>query len=89
MGGIVGDGRAGIKLEISFMERKVDFDLYFTLKVFNFSFYFRIGIYIDIKFFKYKMEFDILKYTFKGVEIKYNNPDELEMDKKFVIRKAK
>jgi hypothetical protein len=86
LGGTVGDGRAGIKLEISFMERTVDFDVYFTLKVFRFSFYFRIGIYIDIKFYKFDYEFDIVRYEFKGFEISYNDPKNQKLDKKLSIK---
>ena len=90
LGGTVGDGRAGIKLDFSFMERKFDLNLYFILYVFRFEFYFRIEIYIDLLFTKYENKFYIVKYGFNGILISFNDPKNQEMGKnRLIISKAK
>ena len=90
MGGTVGDGKAGIKLGFSFMERKFDMDLYFVLNVFKFDFYFKIEIYINILFTKYENTFYIVRYGFKGILISFNDPKNQEMGKnRLIISKAK
>ena len=86
LGGTVGDGRAGIKLELSFMERTFELDLYFILNIFRFEFYFRIGIYIDIPLVKYKYEFDIVRYGIDGIPIVIRLPFKYNMGKSMLLQ---
>ena len=86
LGGTVGDGRAGIKLELSFMERTFELDLYFILNIFRFEFYFRIGIYIDIPLVKYKYEFDIVRYGIDGIPIVIRLPFKYNMGKSILLQ---
>ena len=86
LGGTVGDGRAGIKLELSFMERTFELDLYFILNIFRFEFYFRLGIYIDIPLVKYKYEFDIVRYGIDGIPIVIRLPFKYNMGKSMLLQ---
>ena len=75
LGGTIGEGKAGIKLEFSLITNEVAADVYFELYAFKFDFYFRIAIKIDISFFKYHDEFYIVRLTIKGIEIVlHSNP---------------
>ena len=75
LGGTIGEGKAGIKLEFSLITNEVAADVYFELYAFKFDFYFRIAIKIDISFFKYHDEFYIVRLPIKGIEIVlHSNP---------------
>ena len=69
LSGVIGDGRAGIKLEFSLINANFNYDVHFIFNAFIFKFYFKIGIKIDLKFFKFKYDIYILKLEFPGLYI--------------------
>ena len=85
MGGTVGDGRAGIKIQFSFMERNFELDIYFILNAFQFEFYVQIRIFINIPFCNYETGFDIIRYNLKGIMITFNEPKKQDMSKNMLI----
>ena len=67
--GIIGHGRAGIKLEIYLTKRQTDCDLYFILNALVFQFYFQIRITIDLPLFHAGYRFDIIRIEFFGLHV--------------------
>ena len=81
MGGTVGDGKAGIKIELSLMESEFDFEVYLILNEYIFQFYLKIEIFIDIPFVVYKDEFYIVNYELKGISKTINDLKKKDMVK--------
>jgi len=69
LNGLIGDGRAGIKLEFTLIKANFNYDIHFIFNAFIFKFYFKIGIKIDLKFFKIKYNIYIFKLEFPGLSI--------------------
>ena len=78
LGGIIGEGRAGINLEFSIIKRSIDLDVYFILNAFQFQFYFRLGVYINIPLFSFNMEFYIFRVEFDGIQVRLNLPKKIK-----------
>ena len=64
--GVIGHGRAGIKLSISLKNGETDCDLYFIFNALVFQFFFQIRIKIDFPLFKLEMGFDIIRIELCG-----------------------
>ena len=67
--GIIGHGRAGVKLEICMNNGEVNLDAYFIFNALVFQFYFQIQIKIDITFFKLDFQFDIVRLELFGFHV--------------------
>ena len=65
--GIIGHGRAGIKLEISLKNLNTDCDAYFIFNALVFQFYFQIRIIIDIPLYHFTYEFDVIRLELFGI----------------------
>ena len=81
MGGTVGDGKAGIKIELSLMENEFDFEVYLILNEYIFQFYLKIEIFIDIPLVVYNDEFYIVNYELKGISTTINDLKKKDMVK--------
>ena len=79
--GIIGHGRAGIKLDFSIFEGKFELDVYFIFKALVFDFYFKIGISIKIEFFKFEYSFYIIKIRLFGIVIEVHKIKQEESKK--------
>ena len=78
--GILGSGRAGIKLSLFIGECRYDTKIYFELNAFVFSFYILFRFSADLKFYKISFEFYILnkllagyKFEAHSIAIRYYN----------------
>jgi hypothetical protein len=81
MGGTVGDGKAGIKIELSLMESEFDFEVYLILNEYIFQFYLKIEMFIDIPLVVYNDEFYIVNYELKGISTTINDLKKKDMVK--------
>ena len=81
MGGTVGDGKAGIKIELSLMESEFDFDVYLVLNDYIFQFFLKIEIFVDIPLVSYINEFYIVNYDINGASESIDDPKKKEMVK--------
>lgn len=67
--GIIGHGRAGIKLEISLKDLQTECDVYFIFNALVFQFYFQIRITIDLPLFHFAYKFDVIRIELFGFHI--------------------
>ena len=71
--GIIGHGRAGIKLEISLRNGETDCDAYFIINALVFQFYFQIKITIDLPLFHFGYSFDIIRVELFGLHLELHS----------------
>ena len=71
--GVIGHGRAGIKLEITINNGKTDLDAYFIFNALSFDFYFRLRIQIDLPIYKFNYNMDIIKIKIFGIQIEVHS----------------
>ena len=71
--GVIGHGRAGIKLEITINNGKTDLDAYFIFNALSFDFYFRLRIQIDLPIYKFEYNIDIIKIKIFGIQIEVHS----------------
>ena len=71
--GIIGHGRAGIKLEISLKDLNTDCDVYFIFNALVFQFYFQIRITIDLPFFSSSYIFDVIRLELFGIHVEVHS----------------
>ena len=76
LSGVIGHGRAGIKLYIPITSKAFKYDLYFIFNAFVFQFYFKIGIKINIPLFKFNYEFYIIKIEILGFHFELHTLNE-------------
>ena len=67
--GIIGHGRAGIKLEICLNKDEINFDVYFIFNALVFQFYFQIRIEIKLSLFQFEYKFDIIRIELFGIHV--------------------
>ena len=66
--GVIGHGRAGIKLEIYIFEFDINFDLYFIGKAFVFEFYCQVKAEAKFKILKFESSHDFYRVKLFGIE---------------------
>jgi hypothetical protein len=71
--GIIGHGRAGLKLEIHLNNEGVDFDAYFIFNALVFEFYVQFKIEINIPLFKFEFHFDLIRIELFGIHLEFHS----------------
>ena len=71
--GVIGHGRAGVKLSIGMNKGNVDLDVYFIFNALVFQFYFQITVKIEIPLFKFEFLFDISRIEIFGFHIELHS----------------
>ena len=84
--GIIGHGRAGIKLEMNLKDGETDVDAYFIFNALVFQFYFQLRIIIDLPLFKSTICFDIIRVELFGIHVEHHS---LKRAKQEAFKKSK
>ena len=71
--GIIGHGKAGLKLEIHLNNEGVDFDAYFIFNALVFEFYIQFRIEINLSLFNYGFHFDLIRIELFGFHIEFHS----------------
>ena len=78
--GVIGHGRAGIKLEICLHKDETTFDVYFIFNALVFQFYFQIRIEIGLPFFQFEYAFDIIRIELFGIHVELHKSKKAQND---------
>ena len=70
--GVLGSGRAGMKLSLFMGLNRYDTKLYFELEAIRFSFYIMLKFLINLYIYKFSIEFYIFNKVFAGVKLGMN-----------------
>ena len=70
--GILGSGKAGMKVYLRFRKMQIITDLYWEFNAFTINFYVKFGIKINIKLFSYYSEFFLLNKQLAGLHKEYH-----------------
>ena len=72
LNGTIGDGRAGLKLDISLFKNDITYEVYYTINLVVFEFYYKIKLEINQTLFDYKDESDIFRKRLEGINDEFN-----------------
>ena len=70
--GVLGSGRAGIRLSLFIGQERYDTKIYFELEAFRYSFYILFKFIIDLKITNFSFEFYIFNKAFAGLKLEFH-----------------
>ena len=70
--GVLGSGRAGIRLSLFIGQERYDTKIYFELEAFRYSFYILFKFLIDLKITNFSFEFYIFNKAFAGLKLEFH-----------------